>query len=76
MKTLIELEQMTTREIAGDACLILNTKGYDTAKVELVNHITVINKKMAEFGAKLNKEMGLRKTAPKVWRVTDFLRFK
>lgn len=70
------LEEMTVREIAADARLIMNYKGLDNAKELLKDHIAVANRKMKEFSAQLNKKMGTRKSPPKINVISDFNRFR
>ncbi len=76
MKTVDQLQTMTTREIAQDAQRIIAISDYNTAKALLQNHIKVANQKLKEFGAKTNKMLGTHRSAPQIKVITDFKRFK
>lgn len=76
LKTFDELKNMTTREIAHEAKIIINIHGYDKAKELLKNHIEAMNFRTAEVTAKLNKKFGVRRSSPKIRTITDFLNYK
>lgn len=76
IKTIEELNKMTTREIAEDARQVMNQVGLVEATELLKNHIVIVNKKMEDFTRKLNKQMGMNRRAPKVNTITQFLKFK
>lgn len=67
---------MTTREIASDARMIMATHPINTWKDLLKIHMEVANQKIKEFSAKTNKELGTRRSAPKINTISDFNRFR
>lgn len=76
MKSIAELEQMTTREIAYEAKQLIFQLGFDKAQKELQNHIVVINQKMDTFGKGMNKKYKSHRMPPKVRRLLDFMKFQ
>jgi len=76
MNKIKQLNQMTTREIAAEARLILLSNSYHEAEVLLKNHIEIANAKMKEFSKIMNKKYNKNKAAPKINVITDFLRFR
>lgn len=76
MKSLSELTEMTTREIAFEARQIMATHTPAESKELLKNYILVANAKLKAYGAKLNKEFGTHRMPPQIKLISDFNRFK
>lgn len=76
MKTINELQQMSVREIAHDAKIIIATHEYFEAKELLKNHIEIANEKIKVFSNETNRELKTRRSAPQIRKITDFHRFR
>lgn len=70
------LTEMTAREIAYEANIILAQYTPAEAKKKLEDHIAIINAKMKAWAAKTNKELGTHRSAPQIRTLSDFKRFR
>lgn len=70
------LTEMTAREIAYEANIILAQYTPTEAKKKLADHILIINAKMKKLSAETNKVLGTHRSAPRINTISDFKRFR